>query len=278
MRQSRFSVRSAAVMAFLVVPAFASAQSEAAYDLFIATGQPEIIQIMRKEGLDYGEMINSDLLGDTGGAKWRALVSDIYDAELMTSAVQAAFVRSISEEDAAAALSFFSSDAGKTIIGLEVSARRAMLDDAVEAAANDAAAIAAADQTDRQKAIETFVVANDLIETNVVGAMNSNYAFYLGMMDGGALQGELTEDQILSDVWSQEADIRQTTGEWVYSFLTLAYQPLSDADMAAYIAFSETPAGRALNNAYFAAYDDLFNNISRALGYGAAQAMTGSDL
>ncbi|NBT31861.1 MAG: hypothetical protein EBT13_08180 [Rhodobacteraceae bacterium] len=275
MRQSRFSVRSAAVMAFLFVPAFASAQSEAAYDLFIATGQPEIIQIMREEGLDYGEMINSDLLGDTGGAKWRALVSDIYDAELMTSAVQAAFVRSISEEDAAAALSFFSSDAGKTII---VSARRAMLDDAAEAAANDAAAIAAADQTDRQKAIETFVVANDLIETNVVGAMNSNYAFYLGMMDGGALQGELTEDQILSDVWSQEADIRQTTGEWVYSFLTLAYQPLSDADMAAYIAFSETPAGRALNNAYFAAYDDLFNNISRALGYGAAQAMTGSDL
>jgi len=126
--------------------------------------------------------------------------------------------------------------------------------------------------------VEQFVDANDLVETNVVGAMNANFAFYLGLLDGGAFPQELTVDQILADVWSQEDDIRKNTYEWVYSYLLLAYQPLSDADLQTYIAFSESDEGQAMNTALFAAFDEMYEGISRALGLASSEYMSGQDL
>ena len=88
----------------------------------------------------------------------------------------------------------------------------------------------------------------------------------------------LTEAQILSDVWDQEPDIRATTSEWVYSFLMLAYDPVTDEELATYTAFSTTPAGKQLNTTLFAAFDGFFDGISRELGYEAARMMTGAEL
>lgn len=126
--------------------------------------------------------------------------------------------------------------------------------------------------------LEEFVEVNDLIESNVMGAMNSNYAFYIGLMEGEAFGDGLTERDILADVWEQEAEIRADTEDWVYSYLALAYDPLTDEDIEAYIALSETEEGRALNRAMFAAFDELFVSISRRLGYGAAGFMAGQDI
>ena len=119
---------------------------------------------------------------------------------------------------------------------------------------------------------------NNLVETNVAGALNTNLAFYYGLLDGGAFGGALTEDQILADVWSQEQEIRENTSEWIYSFLFMAYQPLEDEDLEAYIAFSETEAGEDLNRAMFASFDRLFEGISRSLGRAAANEMTAEEL
>jgi hypothetical protein len=164
------------------------------------------------------------------------------------------------------------------IIGLEVSARRALLDDAVEEASQDAAAIALADENPRMMLVVEFVETNNLIETNVEGALNSNLSFYAGLLDGGAFDGALSEDQILSDVWSQEAEIRISTTEWINSFLFMAYQPLEDDDLHAYIAFSETDAGGVINRTMFDSFDRLFNGISRSLGRAAATEMTMQEL
>ena len=38
----------------------------------------------------------------------------------------------------------------------------------------------------REQMVPEFAEANDLIELNVVGALNSNLAFYRGMADGAA--------------------------------------------------------------------------------------------
>ena len=99
-----------------------------------------------------------------------------------------------------------------------------------------------------------------------------------GLLDGGAFGGSLTEDQILTDVWSQEQDIRDNTSEWIHSFLFMAYQPLEDADLQAYIAFSESDAGAVINRAMFDSFDRLFNGISRSLGRAAAAEMTSQEL
>jgi hypothetical protein len=153
-----------------------------------------------------------------------------------------------------------------------------LLDDAVEDAAKVAAADMAQDHDPRLALIRDFAVAGDLIEMNVAGAMNANLAFYQGMAETGGFAEEMTEDQILSDVWGQEPQVRADTEEWLFPYLALAYQPLSDEDLEAYTAFWETAAGKRLNTALFAAFDVVFTDISRDLGRAAALQMQGDDI
>ena len=108
--------------------------------------------------------------------------------------------------------------------------------------------------------------------------LNSNVAFYRGMSEGGAFPATLTEQEMLRDVWGQEADIREETETWLYSYLALAYEPLAPEDLDAYIAFSRTEAGGVLNRALFTAFDGMFAEISFALGRGAAQFIGGQEL
>jgi len=262
---------------FVVLPA-AAQQAATTEDLFQAMQLPQIIAVMREEGLGYGQELADQMFPGGAPADWADAVSTIYDADRMTAEVQAAFDDALAGQDLTALVAFFTTEPGATIISLEVSARGAMLDDEVEAAAKEIAAVAIADATPRYELISRFVETNDLIETNVISAMNSNVAYYLGLMQGGAMGGDVTESQLLSDVYRQEDAIRGTTTEWVYSFLLLAYDPLSDADLEAYIAFSGTPAGQAVNRGLFNAFDDTFKDISYALGVATAQFMVTQEL
>lgn len=246
--------------------------------LFEALELPQIIEVMRAEGIDYGGQVGTDLFASRVNASWAATVEKIYDQPMMLERVQAAFEASLDGDDVPAMLAYFNSEPGRTFAELEVSARHALLDDEVDEASKELAQIAAHDQTDRYKLVTQFVQTNDLIEANVVGALNSNYAFYKGLLQGGAFDGALTEDQILSDVWDQEADIRTSTTEWIYSFLLLAYDPATDADIESYIAFSQSEAGKQLNETLYAAFDEVFNDISFSLGREAARMMSGADL
>jgi len=246
--------------------------------LFAALALPDLIDIMREEGMEYGRQINTDLFPNQGGAEWHAAIANIYDSERMQTEVRAALAEALTGQDVAPMLAFFETEPGLSFVALEVSARRALLDEAVEEASKEIAAIEIADETPRYQIITRFIVANDLIETNIVGALNSNFAFYRGLMRGDALPVELTETEILADVWAQEPEIRASTTEWVYSFLLMAYQPLTEADLEAYIAFSETEPGRALNRAIFAAFDGVFEDVSERLGFAATRYMVGQAL
>ncbi|MDO6575561.1 hypothetical protein, partial [Staphylococcus pasteuri_A] len=75
----------------------------------------------------------------------------------------------------------------------------------------DAARAAYRDRSDqdddpRLAMIDQFIDNNDLIDANVVGAMNSSYEFYAGLVDGGAF--EMSEEEILGVVWESEAESR----------------------------------------------------------------------
>ncbi|WP_333712816.1 DUF2059 domain-containing protein [Yoonia sp.] len=271
------------VLAFaslLAVPALAQQGTRAADidRLYDALGLPEIIAIMQQEGIDYGQELAAEMLPGGGGADWRNMVAAIYDLDTMEEEVRGAFAEGIVDADLDSMLDFFTSDRGARIIGLEITARRAMLDESVEEASRDAAALQIMDETPRYQAIRAFIETNDLIENNVVGALNSSYAFYMGLIDGGVMPPGVTGDTALNDVWAQEPEIRDKTTEWVYAFLLMAYQPLSDEDLAAYQAFSETAAGQALNGALFTAFDGMFEDISRALGLAASRFMQTQEL
>lgn len=271
-------MRFAALATSLTLTLPATAQTSDSDQLFDLLMLPEIIEIMRQEGVSYGDTIGQDLFAGDPSPDWAATVERIYDYDRMEGVVRMDFTTALSDADLDPMIAFFGSDQGQMIVGLEVSARRALLDEAVEEASKDALAIADADGNERLALVEEFVEVNNLIEANVASALNSNLAFYSGLVDGNAFGGALTEDQILTDVWGQEGEIRDNTSEWMHSFLLMAYQPLDDADVQAYIAFSETEAGAEINRAMFVSFDRLFTGISRSLGRAAATEMTSQEL
>ncbi|MCR8723911.1 hypothetical protein [Frigidibacter sp. ROC022] len=239
---------------------------------------PEVLGIMHAEGIDYGESLDRDMLGGQGGDDWAAEVAAIYDIEWMTRTSRAAFGQALAGVDVSDGIAFFSSELGARAVRLEYEARKAMLDPE----ADELARVRVQEMRDRAlpwiDQLTRFAEVNDLFESNVAGALNANYAFFKGLASGGALDPEMDDSAILAEVWAQEPGVRADTIDWVYSFLNLAYQPLTDAELDAYIAFSETPGGQTLNRAIFSAFDGMFNDISFALGAGLARRMVGEEL
>lgn len=243
-----------------------------------ALGLPEIIEVMRDEGVEYGQELAETMFPGRAEGDWPTVVAAIYDTDVMTETAVTGFGNALNADDVAQLTAFFESDLGVEIIQLEISARRAIMDEAVDDANKVRVAEMIAKEDTRIALLRRFIDVNDLLESNVVGALNSSYAFYVGLVDGGAYPEAVPEDQILSDVWQQEPEIRAETEEWLLAFLSMAYSPLSGADMQTYIEFSETEAGQALNTALFAGFDQMFEDISRALGLAAASAMTSEEL
>ncbi len=241
----------------------------------------QILSVMREEGFDYSKTLEEEMFPGRGGANWSATVDTIYDETAMKSVFDAALAAELAGTDPEAIevmQAFFSSDRGQRILTLEIEARRALLDqDTEEAAKLHVEDLAAADDP-RLALIREFADANDLIEMNVAGALNANLAFFKGMAAEGGFDVEMTEDEMLQNVWSQEPEIRAETETWLYPYLALAYQPLSDADMQAYLAFSDQAEGKALNAALFAAFNVLFTDISGRLGRAAARQLRGEDI
>ena len=276
MIQRTIAIASIVTSSFISLPALAqNTQSELLFD---ALGLPDIVDIMREKGVVYGAQIGTDLFPNQVSPAWRATVETIYDSSAMHASVEAAFIHALDNQDVTPMVAFFSSDLTKTLVSHEVSARRALLDDTVDQASKDVATVAKFNNTERFQLVDAFVQTNDLIEINVAGAMNSNVAFYMGLMAGGALDEALTQDQILNDVWDQAADIRANTSEWVYGFLLRAYDPVRGVDLETYTAFSASNTGVALIGALFVAFDDMFDSKSFALGREAARVMAGQDL
>ncbi len=256
----------------------AAAQETDAERLFDLLAFSEVVEIMREEGVKQAETLSEDFFPGRGGADWNATVEKIYNLGAMNAVLEATFTASLEGADTAPMVEFFESDVGTTAIQLELSARRAMLDPEIEAIAEENAALAAADETPRYLLIQDFIEANFVIESNVVGALNSNYAFFIGLLETGAFGNDVTEEQVIADVWGSEDNIRQSTREWADSFFVLAYQPLSDEELSSYIEFSGTGPGLALNRALFAAYDDMLQQISTRLGKATGRYMSQQEL
>lgn len=244
--------------------------------LFAAMQIDRLIGVMRDEGLAYGDSLADEMLGGAPGPGWRALVERIYDRDKMQVVVRAHFADAFGDADTAPLTDFFESEAGQALVAAEIDTRAAFMTPGIEEAAR--ALWREADKTTpRQRLIADYVGLNDLVEYNVAGAMNANYLFFLGLVEGGAIA--MTEDEILSDVWSQEAETRADTREWLFSYLTMAYDDLPPETLESYVALSRTDAGRALNRALFAGFDRMYGDLSLSMGLAVASRMkAGEDL
>jgi hypothetical protein len=240
---------------------------------------PEVVDVIATEGVAHGEDLAQTIFGDRPAPQdWTDLVAAIYDPARMKEEVLASLAENLEGEDTAAMRAFLEAEPGRSLTALELDTREAMIDEELEQEAKEAAAVAMFQNSPRLELLRRYAEATDLVEMNVAGTMNNNVAYLTGLLDGGALTDDMTESDILADVASQEPQIRAQTEEWAYSFLLKAYEPASDADIEALIAFSESEPGQALNRAVFEAFDERFTDISRALGLAAARYMTTDEI
>ncbi|MEZ5912116.1 MAG: DUF2059 domain-containing protein [Paracoccaceae bacterium] len=240
----------------------------------------DLMAVMSEEGAQYGEDLRSELLSGSGDGRWADAVSRIYEPRDMTAAFLRGFGEALPEEgaDTAEILRYFTSDFGQRVVGLEIAARQTLLEEGAEDAAKALLDDLNVNDEARVALLRDFADANDLVESNVMGAMNANLAFYQGLAEGGAAGFDMAEDEMLSEIWSQEADIRGETEDWLYPYIALAYRPLSDEELARYVDFSRSSAGRVLNAALFKAFDGVFRDISKNLGLAAAEVLSGQDI
>lgn len=252
------------------------ARADNAYELVDVLRLDAMVGVLHDEGMIFGAELDQDMLNGLGGDFWATQVAQLYDRGRMADTVRMALDNGMDDDQIATTMAFFETGQGQRIISLETSARQAMIDPEVEQVALETYELLKGSDDQRLAAISRFIQVNDLIERNVAGTLNSSYYFMRGLVDGGG--SELSEEQIVADVWAQEDDIRADTESWLFGYLLMAYRPLSDADLEAYVAYSETTAGQALNTALFEGFDGIFLGISHAMGLMVSRAAKSSDL
>lgn len=260
----------------LAMPA-AATERDAHFDALMDALQiTETIEIMREEGQFYGADIATQMMPDMDPEAWAREVGRIYDAGKMTEVIRGNMAAELEKTDLAPLLEFYQSETGREIVALELSARRAFLDPDLEGMAKERFAEMEGQRVRLLEQIATLIADSDLVEMNVAGALNSDFMFYRGLVDGGAY--EMSEEDILADVWAQEDDLRQTSRDWLEPFLMVAYQPLDPDALEAYVVFWRTAEGRDLNRALFAGFDQMYEEISYLLGLAVAQEMRSEEL
>ena len=247
--------------------------------LFEAVGMDENFEILAEIGMADAVGLEDTLFPGRGGDAWRAVLSGFYQSGPLQATFTEAFPADrLSTEAMQRVTLFYNTDLGRRIVSGELTAWRAISDEATEAAANAAYFQHLEDNSPRVALLSQFIEVNGFVDLNVSGALNSNYAFYRGLSDAGAYEQALPPAMMLDEVWGREPEIRRETVLWLYSFQLMAYEGLSDAEIETYIAFSETPAAQAYNAALFTGFDAVFEAMSYRLGSAAALFMTGERL
>lgn len=262
---------------FLMLPivSWAATPAELAR-LHTALQTDALMAILSEEGLEQAEELRDEMFPGRGGVGWSATVGRIYAPERLASLFRAAFDDALRDDDVVPLLEFYDGEVGARVAALEVEARRAIMSDEVEAAASAAYRDIAGSGTEREALLEEFASLNDLVDRNVAGALNANLAFYRGLGSNGDF--EMTEEDMLRDVWGQEPSIRDDTIDWIFGYMTFAYTALSDEELRAYVDLTATEAGRDLNRALFAGFDAIFLEVSYALGAATGQFSVGDEL
>jgi hypothetical protein len=238
-----------------------------------------LLDVIAQEGIVNADDINVGLLNNEGGGAWEAEISRLYDPKRMFDQIVDLLHAELGQdpETLTSSTVFFASAAGQKVLSLEIEARRALLADGAEAAAEAGYYGMVANTSPRVDALARLVVANDLIEFNVMTALNSNFAFLKGMASVSSEVG-LNEPEMLAQVWAGEADAREQTEIWIFPYLALAYAPMSDAELESYITFSNSEAGQKLNAAIFRAFDAFMVGMSAKLGQKVGTLMIGQDI
>lgn len=229
--------------------------------------------ILQAEALAEGAEMAATLFKGRGTGRWLDRVGAIHHPGRIRALFLSGMAAAMPGADPAevrAGLEFYRTGFGQRMLALESSARVAMLDADVEAAAREAFAQARSQGSSRAARIERLIETADLVESNVAGGLNAAIAFSRGFQAGGGFPMPMSEGEIIADAWAQEPQMRADAENWIGAYLFLAYSSLSDAQLDAYIAYAGSAGGQALSRLMFAGFDAVFARTSHNMGLAAA--------
>ncbi|WP_157935854.1 hypothetical protein [Paracoccus zhejiangensis] len=241
----------------------------------------EMLVVMQDEALNQGDEMAEMLFEHGSDAGWRKRVSAIHDPRRLSGLLHTAVTKALAEEPAGltqTALDFLETPLGRQVVELELQARRAIIDQDTEDGAIAAFQHALDVEAPRLTTINRLIEGADLLEPTIAAALNEALAFSKGFGAEGGFQMPMTDAEMLEETWAQEPDIRAMIEEWLPAYLMLAYSPLSDEDLARYVDFGTSEAGKGLWSAVNGAYEQVYTAISREMGAAAALHIAGRQL
>lgn len=161
--------------------------------LWMALRLDETLEIVREEGHEYAIEAAIDLTGRPADAFWHRTVREIYDIDRMTQRVKTDMAQALRGKELGPVLAYYESSAGAKVIDLEISARRAYLSPGVDEAAREEW-LTSGKKGQRGALIRRIVDDADLIDRNVAGALNSNFAFLVAFARFGPNDGALVDE------------------------------------------------------------------------------------
>jgi hypothetical protein len=182
---------------------------------------------MATEGVEAAMSLEADMFPDNGGAPWALEANRIHGADRMIALFEDAFPVDL--------MSGGGGGAGHRLLHRRARDRASPPPRSRGGAPSSSRgwrswpmtpSARRSEEDPRIDLLTDFIEANDLVERNVSGALNSNFAFYRGLSDGGAFEVEIPEELMLAEVWGQEPELRRDTIEWLYSFQLSAYAGL----------------------------------------------------
>lgn len=250
----RFAV--ALIFAFLAVPAWADAVSAR---LLEAIQMPRLLAQLATEAEASAGDLDEDFLQGQGGDLVLTTARRLNAPSRVQPILEAEITRLMSRDHRLAVTSFFESELGQRIVDLEIAARIAIDDEALFEAVQGRVA-----DTGVRPLIAEIIETSDLVERNVADGIAILEQFYRGRQAGGMT--DLTGPEIGGFLGELEEGIRIETQSWLDGFMTLAYSPVEDADLQIYADFWKTEAGKAFDEALFAAFRKSMSDNSFAMG------------
>ncbi|MEX0311456.1 MAG: hypothetical protein AB3N17_14570 [Tateyamaria sp.] len=249
-------------LAVVVTAQSASADTNRLID---AMGIPELIAAFSEEGAVAGQSVDETFLNGQGGDVWAETVRRLYDPARLEAGLRDIMIEALDPGAAAQALLFFEAQPAMRIVEIEIQARQAFLDEAVEAAAKASPAAQSQSVTD-------LLLARDLIERNTDVAVEAQAAFMQGMIDGSGR----TSDP--PDLDRLRARILIETEDWLRGYNALIQSALDPDEIDVYLAFWDTDVGTAVDDALFLAFGQTYTTLSYALGQAAGRLLPQNEL
>ena len=202
-------------------------------------------------------------LNDEQLDRLRDAVRATYGPDRLRQLMRTELAASLPDAETMRALQFLATDLGKRVTALEEAAAIPDNSDRIESLADDAAAALPPTRTNlierMVKATRVADVAASIIVNQQLGVMGG-FAVYAGNADSDS------EDDARHRLNRYREQMVIVLGRRMVAQSAVVYGPLSDDDLAGYVTFLESPAGRQTSDAVSAALDKVLGKAAFDLG------------